>query len=260
MTSPKSLLFPLVAIIALLLASLRSAQQETAPEKPFEGLTVVVTGANRGLGLEFARQLSAGGAQVIGTARDPEGATELAALGVRVARLDVADGKSVAALAKALEDESIDILINNAGVSGRAGQEDGVDYDVIARVLDVNLIGPMRVTHALLPAIERGRGKRIVNISSRLGSIELNESGSYLGYRESKAGLNMFSRSTAQELRPKSIICIAMSPGWVRTDMGGPQATLSPEESIRGMLEVIAGLETKSSGKYFQWDGEELPW
>ena len=260
MTTPRQLFLPVVVLLSLISASLLSPRQDEAPARPFEGMTAVVTGANRGLGLEFAKQLLAGGARVIGTARKPSEATELAALGATVATLDVADDDSVAAFAKTLEGKSIDLLINNAGGSGRAATEGGIDYDEIARVLNVNLIGPMRTTAALLPALERGRGKRIVNISSRLGSVELNDSGSFLGYRESKAGLNMYSRSLAQELKPKGIVCIAMSPGWVRTDMGGPQATLSPEESIRGMLAVIAKLDADSSGQYFQWDGETLPW
>jgi len=246
--------------LLLLLAALAPAQEEADEARPFEGQTVLVTGANRGLGLEFARQLSAGGAEVIGTARKPEEAEELRATGARVLQLDVTDPESVASLVKSLGDAPLDLLINNAGISGRNPEGGGLDFERVALVLDVNLIGPMRVTHALLPALERGAGKRVVNVSSRLGSVELNTSGGFNGYRESKAGLNMFSRSLAHELAPKGIRCIALSPGWVRTDMGGPEAPLSPEESIRGMLAVIAGVGEEESGRYYQWDGEELPW
>ena len=118
----------------------------------------------------------------------------------------------------------------------------------------------MRVTKALLPALRRGDRKTVVNISSQLGSIERNGGGGYYGYRESKAALNMFTRSIAGELASDGFICIAMSPGWVRTDMGGPQAPLSPEQSIRGMLTVIDGLTPAKSGHFWNHDGEELPW
>ena len=222
--------------------------------------TVLITGANRGLGLEFARQLSAAGATVIGTARSPEKAEELRALGVRVEALDVADPESVAALAKRLGETPIDILINNAGIGGRAPTLDALDPELAARVYDVNCLGPMRVTKALLPALRRGDRKTVVNISSQLGSIERNGGGGYYGYRESKAALNMFTRSIAGELASDGFICIAMSPGWVRTDMGGPQAPLSPEQSIRGMLTVIDGLTPAKSGQFWNHDGEELPW
>lgn len=261
MSSPKTWLLALLLPLSWLSMSLLPAQEAKRETRPFEGMTVLVTGANRGLGLEFAKQLSAGGAEVFGTARKPEEASDLAKTGAQVVALDVTDEDSVASLAKRFAERPLDLLINNAGISSRAARKEGeIQFDKLAQVLDVNLLGPMRVSHALLPALERGEGKRIVNISSRLGSIELNAGGGFTGYRESKAGLNMFSRSLARELAPKGIHCLALSPGWVRTDMGGTDAPLSPEESIRGMLEVIAELDAESSGEYRQWDGETLPW
>lgn len=260
MSTTKRILFPLVLCSALLIASLRPVQDAEAEAPSFEGWTVVVTGANRGLGLEFARQLSADGAHVIGTARKPSQATELKALDVEVLALDVTDPLSVAALAANLKGRGVDLLINNAGVSGRKGQEDGVDYDVIAHVFNVNVLGPMRVTDALQDSLLEGEQRLVVNISSRLGSIELNDNGGYKGYRESKAALNMYSRSLAADMAKQGLRCIALSPGWVQTDMGGPQATLTPEESIGGMLKVIGGVTTETSGHYFSWDGSELPW
>lgn len=222
--------------------------------------TVLVTGANRGLGYEFARQYAADGWQVIGTAREPAEAKELAELGVRVMALDVADPTSVERLAAELGAQPIDLLINNAGIFPRFGTLAETDFDDVAQILAVNTIGPMRVTRALLPNLRRGNGKQIVSISSGLGSIAGNDSGRYYGYRESKAGLNMFTRSLAAELADEGFTCVVMSPGWVQTDMGGPNATLTPEQSIRGMRKVISGLTPDVTGTFWNHDGETLPW
>ena len=240
--------------VLLLLTALAPAHAETE----WSGLTVVITGANRGLGLEFARQLHDAGANVIATARKPATADELNALGVRVEQLDVTDPASVAALAAAIGDAPVDVLLNNAGIfPSREGIEkaDPGDY---ARVYDVNVIGPLRVTQALLPNLQSGSRKLIMNMSSGLGSIAANGRGSSAGYRESKAALNMMTKSMAAEF--DGFICIAMSPGWVRTDMGGPNANLSPEESVGGMLDVLAGTGPEDSGRYLGHDGNELGW
>ncbi|MBX3373137.1 MAG: SDR family oxidoreductase [Phycisphaeraceae bacterium] len=222
----------------------------------------LITGANRGIGLEFARQLAADGWTVIGTARAPADAVDLAATGARVEALDVADPASVEALAKRLDGTPIDLLINNAGrgASPRSGKLSGIDFDAVRDVIAVNTIGPMRVTQALLPNLQAGAGKLIVSISSRLASVELNTNAGYYGYRESKTALNMFMRSLAAELKPDGFRCIAISPGWVRTDMGGPEATLSPEQSVGGMLRVLSTLTIDDSGGYFSYDGSRLPW
>jgi NAD(P)-dependent dehydrogenase (short-subunit alcohol dehydrogenase family) len=223
--------------------------------------TVLITGANRGLGLEFARQYAADGWKVIGTARSPEKATELSALGVRVMQLDVADAGSVAALAAALDGAPVDLLINNAGIMDRDSSSiENVDFDSVERVLAVNTIGPMRVTKALLGNLRSGSGKQIVHITSGLGSIENNTSGGFLGYRESKAALNMFNRTLAVELGDEGFVCVVMSPGWVQTDMGGAGASLTPEQSITGMKTVIGGLTADDNGSYQSWDGDVLPW
>ncbi len=222
--------------------------------------SVLITGANRGLGLEFARQFHAAGYRVIGTARKPAAAEELNALGVRVEELDVTDPESVAALARALRDDPLDVLINNAGITGRIRSIADADFGTVERVLQVNTIGPMRITQALLPNLRKGNRKLVVNITSGLGSIEQNTRGGHYGYRESKAALNMFTRSLAAELRADGFRCIVMSPGWVRTDMGGPRARLSPEESIRGMITVINGLRAEDSGRFFSYAGKQLPW
>jgi NAD(P)-dependent dehydrogenase (short-subunit alcohol dehydrogenase family) len=234
----------------------REVRDENADAPP----TVLVTGANRGLGLEFAKQYASDGWRVIGTAREPETASELAALGVRVVQLDVTDPDSVAALARELEEQPIDLLINNAGIFPRVNRLVESDFESVARTFAVNSIGPMRVTRALLPNLRQGALRTVVSITSGLGSIANNNSGRYYGYRESKAALNMFMRSLSVEFEDEGFTCVALSPGWVRTDMGGPNANLSPAESIAGMRDVIADLEPGDSGSYLNWDGESLPW
>lgn len=251
-----------ISIVFLLLAAVLvgSVSQAGAQESTWEGRTVLITGANRGLGLEFARQLHEAGAKVIGTARKPEAATELKAIGVRVEQLDVADPASVAALADLLDGEALDILLNNAGIFFNRGSFDTEDPAEFLRVLDVNTVGPLRVTLALLPNLRLGERKLVMNMSSGLGSIAKNERGSMAAYRTSKAGLNMLTRTMAADLSSENFICVAMSPGWVRTDMGGQDANLSPQESVAGMLSVLAPLTPEDSGKYLSFDGSEMAW
>lgn len=222
--------------------------------------TVLITGANRGIGLALAAQFKRSGYDVVGTARAPEAATELAALGVRVIALDVTSAASVSALAASLMSTPIDVLINNAGVSSRGGTLETIDFDAVEQTLAVNTIGPMRVTQALLPNLRLGSRKVVATISSRLASIELNTSGGYYGYRESKTAVNQFTRTLAAELTSTGFTCVALSPGWVRTDMGGSGAPLSPEESAAGLLSVIEGLTTAKSGTFMSYDGTSLPW
>ncbi len=233
-----------------------------AASETHNGKTVLITGANRGLGLEFAKQYAEAGWHVIGTARTPSEADELKALDVEVRQLDVADPDSITRLARELGDRPIDLLINNAGIFPRASTLGEVDFDDVdvERTYAVNTIGPMRVTRALLPNLERGSARRIVSITSGLGSIENNTSGRFYGYRESKAALNMFTRSLAAEFRDEGFICIVLSPGWVQTDMGGPDATLTPEQSIAGMRAVIDELTPADTGTYWNHDGTKLPW
>ena len=177
-----------------------------------------------------------------------------------VLQLDVADAASVERLAAGLKKRPIDLLINNAGMANRDATFEALDFDSVERVLAVNTIGPMRVTKALLPNLRLGSTKQIVSITSDLGSIENNKRGSFWGYRESKAALNMFSRTLAAELGDEGFICVVMSPGWVRTDMGGSEAPLSPAESITGMRAVIDGLEPEDNGSFRKYDGSTVPW
>lgn len=222
--------------------------------------TVVITGANRGLGLEFSRQFAAAGATVIATVRQPETADDLRKLGVRVEPLDVADSASVERFRQRIGDTPVDILINNAGIGSWLLRLEEVDADALDRYFQVNTLGPMRVTRALLPSLRRGEGRTIVNITSDLASLERNTQGAAYGYRESKAALNMFTRTLAAELRPEGFICVVISPGWVRTGMGGPKAPQSPSATIAEIIRVLRGLTPKDSGKFLDYRGEQLPW
>jgi len=230
------------------------------PSASLDKPTVLITGANRGLGLEFAKQYHEAGYNVIATARKPDAAEELNAIGVQVEQLDVTDAKSVSSLAKRLVDTPLDILINNAGVGGARKPIAEADIKAIERIIAVNTLGPIRVTQALIGNLREGEQKLIINITSLMGSIERNARGIGYGYRESKAALNMFTKSLSNELKDEGFRCIVMSPGWVKTDMGGRNARLTPQESISGMIEVISGLSAEDTGEFFNHTGEKLPW
>jgi NAD(P)-dependent dehydrogenase (short-subunit alcohol dehydrogenase family) len=251
-----------VIILTLLLIGITpaSADDHASPAPAGSKATVLITGANRGLGLEFARQYAADGWHVIATARNPERADDLKALPVEVAALDVTDPESVDALAQALDGRPIDLLINNAGIFPRVGSIEEIDFDDYSQTLAVNTVGPVRVTRALLPNLRAGGMKTVVNITSRLGSIALADNGVFYGYRESKAALNMFTRILANELKPEGFTCLTIHPGWVQTDMGGANATLTPEESVGGMRAVIAVKGPAETGTYWSYGGEEVPW
>jgi len=225
-----------------------------------QGQTAVVTGANRGLGLELCRQLKQLDAEVIGTARDPQSAVDLRALEIRVEPLDVADPASVAAFAESLGDMSVDLLINNAGVGGAGEGIATLDFDDLERKIQINSLGPLRVTQALLPHLRRGEGRKIVHITSRMGSIGDNGEGGYYAYRASKTALNMLNRSLAVELVGQGFVCVVLHPGWVRTQMGGSSAPQTPEESARGILKVISRLRRQGTGRFLDHTGAEIPW
>jgi NAD(P)-dependent dehydrogenase (short-subunit alcohol dehydrogenase family) len=220
----------------------------------------LVTGANRGIGLAFARQLCKRGDRVIATCRDPGRARELAKLPARLEPLDIADEKSIAALAARIEGEPLDVLINNAGI-GEAGPGIGrLSMKDLEETFRVNAIGPIAVTQALLPNLRAGKRRAVVNLSSGLGSISENESGGWIAYRASKAALNQLTRTIAEELTKEGFVCIAISPGWVRTDMGGSGAPLTPDESVAAMLEVIDRLKPSDTGRFLDHRGKPMPW
>jgi NAD(P)-dependent dehydrogenase (short-subunit alcohol dehydrogenase family) len=255
-------------ILAIVLVSTKAASGTEPSQAPAAGTAprvVLITGANRGLGLEFSRQFSEAGWTVFATAREPDKAEDLHKLGerVHVLQLDVTEAASVAAMAKSLESQPIDLLINNAGVGvaidggPRLSELKLADFE---HVMQVNAFGPVRVTQALLPSLRLGKGKTIVCITSGLGSLTWNQQGGYYGYRESKAALDMFTRNLAAELQPEGFVCIALMPGWVKTDMGGPDAQLTPEQSITAMRKVIDQLKPADSGKLWNYDGSTPPW
>jgi len=219
--------------------------------------TILITGAGRGLGYELARQYAADGWRVIGTVRSAQ--AKLPA-GVERQIVDVSDRKQIAALASALRGMALDVLFCNAGISGKRGMALGsFDYDSWEEVLRVNLLGAAAVTEALLPNILAGERKVIAMMSSRLGSIA-EASGMTLPYATSKAALNMLVKGLAATLASKGVIVAALSPGWVRTDMGGATAPLAPEASVAGLRKVIGGLRAADSGKFLSHDGSPIPW
>lgn len=223
-------------------------------------LIFVVTGANRGLGLEFARQLSRRGDRVIASARHPEAARELAALPVRVESLEIADEESLGEFARRLAGEPVDVLINNAAVGVAGPGIEALSMEDLARVLQINAVGPLAVTQALLPNLRAGRRKLVVNLTSELGSIARNDSGGWYAYRAAKAALNQLTRTLAHELAPEGFTCVSVSPGWVRTDMGGAGAPLSPEESVSAMIELFDRLTPADTGRFFDRRGQDVAW
>jgi NAD(P)-dependent dehydrogenase (short-subunit alcohol dehydrogenase family) len=229
--------------------------------------TILITGANRGLGLEFTRQYLSEGYAVIAAARNTGAAHRLRQLerdskgSLSLVEADVADSASVRRAASNIQTPAIDILINCAGVMGGDGQAIGsIDYHEWMRVLDVNVLGPMRMCEAFLDRVARSDRRLIVTITSGMGSLADNTSGGDIAYRTSKAAVNMAMRTAAIDLKPRGIVCVVINPGWVKTDMGGPNAKLTPEQSVAGMRRVIAELGPNDSGRFYNYDGREYPW
>lgn len=224
-------------------------------------MRIVVTGANRGIGLELVRQLRARGDQVDAGCRRPGDAGELVSLGAAVHALDVSDGASVTAFAAALGDAAIDLVINNAGVGGGSHQRLGdIDFDELVRTYQINAVGALRVSQALLPHVRRGTGKKLLHITSGMGSIADNGSGGSYGYRMSKAALNMMSKSLAVDLKGEGIASYVINPGWVKTDMGGGHAPTPVEDSARAILAVVGAATLADSGEFLNWKGNRYPW
>ena len=226
--------------------------------------TVLVTGASRGLGLELVRQYAADGWEVLACARQPEGATELVALAAqgkgRIERhvLDLDDLATIDALAARLEGRPIDVLLNSAGTMGRGSSS---DFDDWATVLRVNVMGPMKMAEAFVEHVAASRQKKIVALSSVIGSIASNRIGSLYAYRASKAALNAVMRSLSIDLQKSHGIHVApIHPGWVRTDMGGPRADIDAPASVAGIRKVIDALDAERAGRFWMYDGTELPW
>jgi NAD(P)-dependent dehydrogenase (short-subunit alcohol dehydrogenase family) len=229
-------------------------------------MRVVVTGANRGLGLGLARAFAERGDEVWATTRKPSEAKELQGLAkssggkVHVHELDVRDDEQVRAFAAAIGDASVDLLINNAGVAGTWSMTLATfDAEEALRVFDTNALGAIRVTKALLPNLRAARGK-VVNMTSRMGSIGDNGSGRGYAYRMSKAALNMATRNIAHEVKGFGGIAVALHPGWVKTDMGGEGALEEIPAAVARLVSSIARFGPDDSGKMWHADGQELPW
>ncbi len=217
---------------------------------------VVITGANRGIGLEFARHYQREGWQVTGVCR--ESSPELDAVATRVIiGIDVTDPKQVARLAEELKGQTIDLLINNAGLlqDERLG---AIDYDSLRLQMEINAFAPLRICEALLPNLTAG--SKIANITSRMGSIADNDSGGRYGYRASKAAFNALGRSLAIDLKSRGIAVAQLHPGYVKTRMVDFGGLITPEESVAGLVELIAALNLENSGSFWHTNGEELPW
>jgi len=232
--------------------------------------TVLITGANRGLGLEFARQYAADGWEVIATSRNPDKGEELQQLqkknnNVSLQALDVTSGKSVEALARAAGGRAIDLLILNSAIYARKGTKIGeIDFDAWREALETNLVGAVRVAEALLENVAASKRKQIAAISTGMGSMQALQStigfGAAYQYRTSKAALNMAMSILAKEMEPRGISVVIFDPGWVQTDMGGANAALTPQESIGGMRTVLAGDPMLLTGKFVGYDGRPRPW
>lgn len=225
--------------------------------------TCLITGANRGIGLEFARQYAADGWSVVAACRRPEEASALRQIegSVRIEALDVTNFAGIERLGRALDRMPIDLLINNAGIYGpRVVPYDSIDYAAWAEVLRVNVMSCVKVSAVFSRNVAWSQRKLIVALSSSMGSVGGNVSGAGYIYRSSKAALNAVMRSLAIDLRPKGITVCVVHPGWVRTDMGGSGAIIDPFESVAGMRQLIERLTLSDSGRFFNYDGSELSW
>lgn len=224
--------------------------------------SVVVTGANRGIGLALTRSFLADGWQVHACCRHPEKATKLRALegDLSLHRLEVTDALQVSALARSLAEQPIDLLINNAGTRGSRAALGSVDYDDWGRVMAVNVMGPLRMVEQFAPLVALSERRLIVNVSSVMGSIARNSGGDEYLYRSSKAALNMVTRSLAVDLAAQRITVVSVHPGWVSTDMGGPAAPVSADTSAADLRRLFERLQPTDSGGFFDHDGSVIPW
>lgn len=219
--------------------------------------TAVITGANRGLGLEMAKQYAAAGWDVIATAREPEQAEELNAIDkVSVLPLDAAEDASIEKFAEQLGDRPVDLFINNAGIYGPSE----LDREQWLDLFNVNVVGPVKLATALKDNVAKSQTKKMVVISSQVGSIAENDSGSMMYYRTSKAAVNQAWHSLAQQWQDEGLTLAMLHPGWVQTDMGGANADLTPKESVEGMRSVIDGLSRDQNGRFYDYSGREIPW
>ena len=228
--------------------------------------TMLVTGANRGIGFEFVQQYLAMGEQVVATYRNEEDSDQLISLcaeksNLEIFKLDVASDSSMEEFSQRLGDQPIDVFINNAGVYGPRdsvfGKVDEADW---LSVLRINALAPLFLTQLLIENFRRGELKKLLYVTSKMGSIGDNRGGGSYVYRSSKAALNAVVKSISVDLEPEKMAVAVLHPGWVRTDMGGPNGLIDTKTSVAGMIQVIRNLNLESSGVFFNYDGNVIPW
>jgi NAD(P)-dependent dehydrogenase (short-subunit alcohol dehydrogenase family) len=223
--------------------------------------TVLITGAARGLGLEFTRQYAAKGWKIHACVRKPEGLKGMKG-DIHPHRLEVTDYAAVKTLAAELSGEAIDVLICNAGVGGHGGDDQSlgsIDPAIWRQIFEINTLAPLMMAEAFVEHVACSTERKMIAITSILGSIASNNGGRYT-YRASKSALNMEWSCLARDLAPRGITCVALHPGWVQTDMGGSMAPLTIDQSVPPMVKTIAALKPSDSGRYIQYDGKELAW
>ncbi|MDX1571872.1 MAG: SDR family oxidoreductase [Xanthomonadales bacterium] len=224
---------------------------------------VVITGANRGIGLELVRQFAPRADRIVACCRNPEAADDLQALATRegnivLQQLDVTNETQIEALRDRLDNEPVDLLINNAGVYGPRGA--ATDKDAWHAVLEVNAMAPLAVSRALLDSVAAGHHKIVASVTSKMGSIADNRSGGSYIYRTSKTALNQTMRSFSHDVADRGITVLLLHPGWVKTAMGGPNALIDVQTSVSGMKAIIDRAEPAMSGRFYDYDGSEIPW
>lgn len=228
-------------------------------------MRVLVTGANRGLGLEFVRQLLERGDQVFATCRNPDDAEALQALqqqGLHIIALDVSNPTSIDASYEAVrqQTDTLDVLINNAGISPGGESFGELEFDTMMATFATNAVGPMLMMERYIDLLRAGDNPKIINLTTGISSLTNSDQQGLYTYRASKTALNMYTRVFRHDAAAMGIVVIVMDPGWVKTDMGGPNAWITPEESISGMLKVIDSLTMEQSGRFWHYSGSEIPW
>lgn len=225
---------------------------------------VLITGANRGLGLEFTKQYAADGWNVLACCREPQAASALQALAsmhtnISIIALDVGNFKQIDALALQLKNQPIDVLINNAGIYPESTFGD-TNYDDWAQAFKINAMASLKMAEAFVQHIAKSQLKKIATLSSKMGSIDDNTSGESYIYRSSKTAVNMVMKSLSIDLKPYGISVVTLHPGWVQTDMGGPNGLISTHTSVTGMRSVIENLSLKNTGEFTAFDGKNIAW
>jgi NAD(P)-dependent dehydrogenase (short-subunit alcohol dehydrogenase family) len=229
-------------------------------------MSILITGTNRGIGLEFVKHYLKNNEKVIATCRNKNSAKDLLELknttsNLSLVELDVSNPKSIDEFASKITDQPIDTFINNAGVFGPRNNEfENFNAKEWLDVFNINTIAPLLITQKILKNLRLGKNKKLVFISSKVGSIEENTGGGMYIYRSSKTALNQVIKSLSIDFKDENFIAVALHPGWVQTDMGGPNALINTKTSVKGMAEVIESLVPKNSGRFYNYDGSSIPW